>query len=45
MFNQVKPSPETGKSFPTDNIDKANGAAQAMDQQAEQLQPDIQKLN
>ncbi len=45
MFNQVKPSPETGKSLPTENIDKANEAAQAIDQQAEQLQKDIQKLN
>lgn len=45
MANQVQPSPETEKSFPTENIDKANGAAQAIDQQAEQLQKDIEKLN
>jgi hypothetical protein len=45
MMNQVKPSPETGKSLPVENIEKANGAAQVMDQQAEQLQQDIENLN
>ena len=45
VANQVKPSPETGKSGPTENIEKANEAAQTMQQQAEQLQQDTQELN
>ncbi len=45
VVNQVKPSPETGKSVPTENIEKANEAAQTMQQQAEQLQQDTQALN
>jgi len=55
MFNQLKPSPETGNSLPTKAIDKANeaadimeqqqkGAAQSLEQQAEQPQPDTQNL-
>lgn len=49
VFNQLKPSPETGNSMPTESIEKANeaadimeqqqtGAAAAIEQQAEQLQ-------
>lgn len=45
MLSQLKPSPETEKSVPVESIDKANGAAQVMDQQAEQLQKDINKLD
>lgn len=45
MANQIKPSPETGKSMPVENIEKANGAAQTMENQAEQLQEDMQQLN
>jgi len=55
MFKQLKPSPETGNSLPTEAIDKANeaadimeqqqkGAAQSLEQQAEQPQPDTQNL-
>lgn len=45
MLNQIKPSSETEKSLPVESIEKANGAAQVMDQQAEQLQKDIQELD
>jgi len=45
MLSQLKPSPETEKSMPVESIEKANGAAQVMDQQAEQLQKDIEKLD
>jgi hypothetical protein len=31
MFNQLKPSPETGNSLPTEAIDKANEAADIME--------------
>ena len=44
-LNQIKPSPETEKSMPVESIEKANGAAQVMDQQAEQLQKDIENLD
>ena len=45
VLSQVKPSPETEKSMPVESIEKANGAAQVMDQQAEQLQKDIKQLD
>ena len=45
ILSQLKPSPETKKSMPVESIEKANGAAQVMDQQAEQLQKDIEKLD
>lgn len=45
MLGQVKPSPEAETSLPVESIDKANGAAQAMDQQAEQLKKDIENLD
>ncbi|PZO46559.1 MAG: hypothetical protein DCF15_20095 [Phormidesmis priestleyi] len=45
MLSQIKPSSETEKSMPVEGIEKANGAAQGMDQQAEQLQKNIEKLD
>jgi Tfp pilus assembly protein PilN len=45
MFNQFKPSPETGNSLPTENIEKANQAAETMKNQSEQLQQDLQKTS
>ncbi len=45
MISQIKPSSETEKSMPVESIEKANGASQVMDQQAEQLQKDIEKLD
>lgn len=45
VVNQIKSSPETGASVPTENIEKANEAAQTMQKQAEQLQQDTQELN
>ena len=45
MLSQIKPSAETEKSLPVESIEKANGAAQVMDRQVEQLQKDIQELN
>ena len=45
MVSQIKPSPETEKSLPVESIEKANGAAQVMDQQTEQLQKDIENLD
>jgi Tfp pilus assembly protein PilN len=55
MFNQLKPSPEAEMALPTQAIEKANeaaeimeqqqtGAAEAIEQQAEQLQQDMQKM-
>lgn len=44
MANQLKPSPETGGSLPTETIEKANDAAATMEQQAEKLQQDLNKL-
>lgn len=55
MVNQLKPSPEAEQALPTQAIDKANDAAaimeqqqtqaaEAIEQQAEQLQQDMQKL-
>lgn len=44
MLNQIKPSPETGKSRPVENIEKASEAAKTMEKQSEQLQQDIQNL-
>ncbi len=43
-LSQIKPSPEAEKSLPVESVEKANGAAQVMDQQAEQLQKDIENL-
>lgn len=45
MLSQSKPSPEIEKSMPVESIEKANGAAQVMNQQTEQLQKDIEKLD
>lgn len=45
MLSQIKPSSETEKSMPVEDIEKANGVAQGMDQQAEQLQKNIEKLD
>ena len=44
MFNQLKPSPQSGNALPTEAIDKANEAAETMRQQTEKLQQDLQKL-
>lgn len=44
MFNQLKPTPEAGETLPTENIEKANDAVETMEQQAEQLQQDLEKL-
>lgn len=43
MFQQNQPA-ETSEPLPTENIEKANEAAEAVEQQAEQLQQDLQKL-
>ena len=45
VLSQIKPPSETEKSLPVESIERANGAAQVMDQQAEQLQKDIEKLD
>ncbi|PSN17127.1 hypothetical protein C7271_19380 [filamentous cyanobacterium CCP5] len=44
MVNQLKPSVDTGETLPTQNIEKANEAVDIMEQQAEQLQQDLEKL-
>ncbi|MBE9156592.1 hypothetical protein IQ265_07085 [Nodosilinea sp. LEGE 06152] len=55
VFNQLKPSPEAEQALPTEAIEKANDAAaimeqqqseaaEAIEQQAEQLQQDMQRL-
>lgn len=44
MFNQLKPSPESGNALPTESIDKAREAADTMGQETEKLQQDLQKL-
>lgn len=55
MVNQLKPSPEAEQVLPTEAIEKANDAAatmeqqqteaaEAIEQQAEQLQQDMQQL-
>jgi hypothetical protein len=44
MFNQLKPSPQSGNTLPTEAIDRANGAAETMRQETEKLQQDLQKL-
>lgn len=44
MFNQLKPTPEAGETLPTENIEKANDAVETMEQQAEQLPQDLEKL-
>jgi hypothetical protein len=44
MANQLKSSPETGGSLPTEAIEKANDAAATMEQQSEKLQQDLNKL-
>ncbi|HSM82915.1 MAG TPA: hypothetical protein VLS96_14590 [Nodosilinea sp.] len=44
VANQFKPASEAETSLPTDAIEEANQAAETMEQQAEQLQQDLQKL-
>ncbi|MBD1873008.1 hypothetical protein H6F75_05905 [Nodosilinea sp. FACHB-131] len=44
MFQQNKPAETGGTPLPTENIEKANEAAEAVEQQADQLQQDLQKL-
>lgn len=41
VFHQTKPAPETGASSPTEAVDKANAAATTIQNQAEQLQQDL----
>lgn len=44
VFHQNKPA-ETGETaLPTENIEQANQAAEDVEQRAEQLQQDLQKL-
>ncbi|MBW4481141.1 MAG: hypothetical protein KME14_01220 [Tildeniella torsiva UHER 1998/13D] len=44
VFHQTKPASEGETALPTENIEKANQAAETVEQQAEQLQQDLQKL-
>lgn len=44
MFHQNKPAQTSETSLPTENIEKANQAAEVVEQRAEQLQQDLQKL-
>ncbi|MBD1919250.1 MULTISPECIES: hypothetical protein [Cyanophyceae] len=44
MFQQNKPAETSETPLPTENIEKANEAAEVVEQRAEQLQQDLQKL-
>ncbi|MBW4459580.1 MAG: hypothetical protein KME47_04970 [Nodosilinea sp. WJT8-NPBG4] len=44
IFQQNKPAETSETPLPTENIEKANQAAEVVEQQAEQLQQDLQKL-
>lgn len=44
MFHQTKPAAEGETALPTETIEKANQAAETAEQQAEQLQQDLQKM-
>lgn len=43
MFNQLRPSPETGESLPTGAIEKANEAVDIMEQQQNSAAQDIER--